>query len=50
MLRRVRSASHVLAQIKPADLDAAGLHQGLDGLQIGIWAIHEGIQKTWFRG
>jgi uncharacterized alpha-E superfamily protein len=50
MLRRVRSASHLLAQIKPAELGAAGLHQGLDGLQIGICAIHEGIRETWFRG
>lgn len=50
MLRRVRSASHLLDQIKPAELGAAGLHQGLDGLQIGICAIHEGIRETWFRG
>jgi hypothetical protein len=48
--RRVRAASHLLAQIKPAELDAADLHQGLDGLQIGICAIHDGIRETWFRG
>ncbi len=50
MLRRVRAASQALDQIKPAELDPAGLHQGLDGLQIRICAIHEGIRVTWFSG
>lgn len=50
MLRRVHAASHLLDQIKPAELSTAGLHQGLDGLRIGIRAIDEGIQETWFRG
>jgi len=47
-LKLVRKVRRHVSGIKPGRLDASTLHAEVDGLQIGISAVHNQIGKTWF--